>query len=367
MMKNQAGVKYYPDPNYKITKVLSIIAFYLLHLTPMKALKNTFFSLSASFFLLCLIATSCQKSVELPQTSEADPSAIFKLPFSSISSANINITGNFRTGVPLSDSERIKLKVDVIKPGNWNYKSDTINGISFSGSGILADTGQQILTLYGAGIPLAPGNILLSVKEDTALMRLTVPVLPKDTASEPVPEALYFKITIDGTQYDLTVTDDGLNQIVDMLGATEDGDTASIGTGMGPVAYPSPQGKGTISLQKGFIYDYSSATEEDFKKFFQPGSYPFAFNHTQNIGAGIIISWASSEGRHYSTFSLVSNNDQTGSFFRITGIEDGFNSSEKYFVKVKMQFRCKLYEVHTKEIKELTAGEMVTYFVKNHR
>jgi hypothetical protein len=152
-----------------------------------------------------------------------------------------------------------------------------------------------------------------------------------------------------------------------MLGATEDGDTASIGTGMGPVAYPSPQGKGTISLQKGFIYDYSSATEEDFKKFFQPGSYPFAFNHTQNIGAGIIISWASSEGRHYSTFSLVSNNDQTGSFFRITGIEDGFNSSGKYFVKVKMQFRCKLYEVHTKEIKELTAGEMVTYFVKNHR
>jgi hypothetical protein len=182
-----------------------------------------------------------------------------------------------------------------------------------------------------------------------------------------VPEGLYYKLTIDSIDYNLTVMDDGPNQIVDMLGATEDGDTASIGTGMGSKIYPSPSGMGTISLQKGFINNYSSATEEDFKKFFQPGSYPFAFNHTQNIGTGIIIFWASSNERVYSSYSTTGNNDQTGSFFRITGIEDGFNSDGKYFVKVKMKFRCKLYELQTKEMKELTAGEMVTYFVKNHR
>ena len=334
----------------------------------MKALKNLFSSFSAIFFLLCLITTSCQKSVELTVTPEVNPPlAIFKLPFSSLSSSDINVTGNFRTGVPLSDSENIRLKVDVIKPGNWNYKSDTINGISFSGSGILADTGQQILVLYGAGIPLEPGNVLLSVKEDAALMRLMVPVMPKHTESEPVPEDLYYKLTIDGTDYELAVTDDGPNQIVDMLAATASGDTASIGTGMGSKAYPSPPGMGAISLQKGFINNYSSATDENFKTFFQPGSYPYAFNHTQNIGAGIIISWTGSDDRHYSTFSLAGNTDQTGSYFKITGIEDGINSSGKYFVKVKMKFRCKLYELQTKEMKELTAGEMVTYFVKNHR
>ena len=74
----------------------------------------------------------------------------------------------------------------------------------------------------------------------------------------------------------------------------------------------------------------------------------------------MIVHWNDSDNAGWST--IIEGTDQGGSSFTITGIEDGRDNKGIYFVKVKSKFNCKLYNVRTKEMKELKDGEAVTYF-----
>jgi hypothetical protein len=115
-------------------------------------------------------------------------------------------------------------------------------------------------------------------------------------------------------------------------------------------------------LQKGFLSDYSTITEADFKNFFKPGAYPFSTKCGNNISSGIILLWADANRQGWRTITDFA--DQTGSFFTIVGVEDGHDSKGIYFVKVRARFSCKLYYPTTGEMVELTDGESVSYFKK---
>jgi hypothetical protein len=76
---------------------------------------------------------------------------------------------------------------------------------------------------------------------------------------------------------------------------------------------------------------------------------------------GFLISWNDSDSKTWSTYY---GNGQAGSYFKIVGRTEGYNSNGRYYVKVKMRFKCKLYSYPSGQMKELTNGEMVAYFVR---
>jgi uncharacterized protein (TIGR02145 family) len=59
--------------------------------------------------------------------------------------------------VPLSAEEPLVLEVSVTKPGKWSATTDTVSGVTYSGSGTFSGQGNQMISLYGSGTPLAYG------------------------------------------------------------------------------------------------------------------------------------------------------------------------------------------------------------------
>jgi hypothetical protein len=319
-------------------------------------------SLFLSSCLLLLLLASCQKSVffdiDIDIKEPKDSSAVFSLVVSDSACSAALLYGSFLEQEPLTGNENISIDVFVSKTGKWSLSTDTLNGVSFAGSGTFADVGKQVVILKALGTPATVGNYYFSVIKGSLIKIFPVSVLKSEVQTEPVPLESYFKGTIGGVPYYVESPRIGPDNIPYGPGG---GDTASFVSFVGPDEYPSPPGKGTISLQKGFLYGYAASTEADFKAFFAPGAYPFSPNKCRYfIFPGIILTWVGSDQEAWSTLKELG--DQRGSSFTIVGIEDGHDNEGKYFVKVKSRFNCKLYNYRTGEMKELTDGELVSYF-----
>jgi hypothetical protein len=109
-----------------------------------------------------------------------------------------------------------------------------------------------------------------------------------------------------------------------------------------------------------------SATKAQFKAFFAPGTYPFTADiHTIN---GVTIGWtdpsgnpgASGNDNFWSTD--LGTKDQTGSTFKIISATEYTDIAGDYYMIVKAQFNCNLYNAKTGAKKVLTNGEAVVAF-----
>lgn len=69
--------------------------------------------------------------------------------------ANTTVNGNYSTNIALTASNTVTLDATVTSAGAWSITTDTINGYSFSGNGIIPSTGTIQLTLDGSGTPMA--------------------------------------------------------------------------------------------------------------------------------------------------------------------------------------------------------------------
>lgn len=308
------------------------------------------------FCLSCLLIASCEKEPSV----QGESLAIFNLMASDSGCSVITINGSFFEGKQLTDNESIKIEVTVSQAGKWLFSSDTVNGFSFTGSGAFTDTGKQAITLKAWGTPARVGNFFFSAAKNSLKRFFSISVLKNDIPTEAVSLKSYVKATIGGVPYYVEAPTIGADNIPYAQSA---GDTASFGSFVGPGVYPNPPGTGTLSLNKGFMYHYLSSSDADFKKFFQPGAYPFSSNKCSNIVfQGIVLSWNDFNNQFWTT--LKEFGDQRGSSFTIVGIEDGYNNKGHYFVKVKSRFNCKLYNRKTGEMAELTDGEAVSFFIK---
>ncbi len=70
-------------------------------------------------------------------------------------------TGIYVAGTALNPGNTVALVVDVAAPGSYNISTTTVNGISFSASGVFTTLGQQPVILTGTGIPTVAGVYLL--------------------------------------------------------------------------------------------------------------------------------------------------------------------------------------------------------------
>ncbi len=68
------------------------------------------------------------------------------------------LAGTYTVGTALTASNTVTIGVNVTTPGTYSISIPAVNGISFTGSGSLAATGAQNVTLVASGTPGAAGN-----------------------------------------------------------------------------------------------------------------------------------------------------------------------------------------------------------------
>ena len=68
------------------------------------------------------------------------------------------IQGTYKANSPMSTSNTISLRVDATLIGNYAIATNTVNGVTFLGTGNIAAIGAQSVTLNATGTPLSSGN-----------------------------------------------------------------------------------------------------------------------------------------------------------------------------------------------------------------
>lgn len=316
--------------------------------------------LSVLFTLLLLGLISCQKEVSLevpgnPGTTGS--TAVFALVPDGSNCSDAKVTGNFYSGTALGANAKITVTVNVTKTGTWICRTAKVNGFEFVGGGEFTVTGSQAITLYGIGTPAADGISNFSIVIASASCVVPVSVINNG----PINSDIYYKATIDGVNYLQTVTDQNGYEAGSGLGGVDD---VAFGAGIYPIADPAPAGSTSMGIDKGIMHGYQSATDAAFKAFFAIGDHPYAPPGlgTYDNGNGVVVGWGDPQGGDWSSHHATLG--QAGSTFKIISVEDAYDIRGIYYIKVKMQFSCKLYNKTTGAVKQLTNGEMVAYFGK---
>jgi hypothetical protein len=124
-------------------------------------------------FTIRLGVSKCTTSIRVYDSS---------LPASYFLSATNNncisdsVYGVYIKGTATDTSNKIAVYLNVIIPGSYNIHTDTINGYSFSGNGILPNTGVHTVFLKASGTPLQANINTFIVKADSSVCTLTVNV-----------------------------------------------------------------------------------------------------------------------------------------------------------------------------------------------
>jgi hypothetical protein len=253
-------------------------------------------------------------------------------------------------------NKKIRLKVQVKNKGKWNYRTNEMNGYYFAGSGNFSSKDQQIITLTGYGTPQQFGKDRFILKHNGTDISYDVHVLDNQVQFDWIPSYLYFAGKVDGQDIFINppyTVDNAPNA----YSGIDSFSFAAYASGV----YPYDPGSGSLGIQKdllaapGGIY-----SEQDFKNFFLPGAYPFGSPNCRLNG--ITVFWIDQQNELWTTY--YGSADQGGSSFKITAIEDGYDSNGGYYVKVFIRFNCKLYHYPTNQMKLLTDGQGVICFKK---
>lgn len=138
-------------------------------------LKSVFFTIAAALFF-----TSCNRELSfengaIPAGSDSSGgTAVYTFVGGSGSCTDAVISGAYTAGVVLTSSNMIVLQVNVSTIGTYILSTNTVNGISFNGSGSFTTTGVQTITLAGAGTPATPGIFNFSVGSNGCLVGVTI-------------------------------------------------------------------------------------------------------------------------------------------------------------------------------------------------
>lgn len=313
--------------------------------------------------LLSLLFAGCakEKSFELPTDPGTDipvpagDGAVFGFVAAGVTCSDAKASGTFLTGKILDTDAQVTVTVNVTRKGNWTVTSNVVNGILVMGSGTFTQTGMQVLTLRASGLPQTAGvnNILLSTGTANCNVAITVSGSVSNT------DGYYYKMTVGGQVYQQAATDDNHYVPGAGMGGVDDVTISASLSYSYEYGQDPPAGSTAIDVTIGVMHNYMKATDKDFTDFFTPGNYSYVKDF--NGAKGVSIGWTDPQGENWNT--QAGSADQTGSTFTIISAVDAkaFNG---FYLKTKMQFKCKLYNVKTGAMKEVTNGEMVGTFGK---
>lgn len=84
-----------------------------------------------------------------------------------MSCGSATVNGVYKVGTVLTASNTITLPINVTNTGSYTITTNTVNGISFSGSGTFSAIGNQNITLYGNGTPSSTTVTILTITSDS--------------------------------------------------------------------------------------------------------------------------------------------------------------------------------------------------------
>lgn len=108
--------------------------------------------------------------------------------------ANIVPNGTYTQGVALGSSNTVQVEVNVATAGNYTIATNTVNGVSFSGTGNFTTTGVQNVILTGTGTPIDSALFTYSVSFKSSTCDFQIRYLP-GTTPPPPPVGDYFPTT----------------------------------------------------------------------------------------------------------------------------------------------------------------------------
>ena len=132
----------------------------------MKYLRSFLLFLSAAF-----IISSCQKELSFEEGT-----ARGSLKKASGDCLGANQVGTFKKDTLLTASNYVDIQVDILQTGTYVIKTDTLNGYSFSATGIVAVEGVNTIRLLASGRPVAPALDVFTVKFDTTSCQINIVV-----------------------------------------------------------------------------------------------------------------------------------------------------------------------------------------------
>lgn len=328
-----------------------------MRITPLPRHTWSLYLLILSVFFI----VSCKKeqSFEAGNDVGLSGTAVFTLVPSGNDCSDATTTGTYTAGQATTVTELVLLTVNVTAPGTWAYKTPTVNGFSFSGSGEFGATGDQLIALVASGTPAVAGITSFPLKIGSVDCSFDISV--GTTSNEP-PGELYYKATIGGVNYTESVT--ATNDYIAGSGLSGQ-DVVSFSASIEPLSSPRPAGSTAMIVDKGMLSGYMQASDATVKNFFGVNSYSYAppgISPYQN-GNGVIITWIDKAGELWTSFHATQA-QPAGSSFKIISVEDAPDLTGTYYVKVKMQFSCTLYKANGGGTVTLTDGEMVAYFGK---
>ena len=119
--------------------------------------------------------STCTFSITvLPSSSGA---AVYTLNNTAGACSGATYAGTYDAGAPLTSSNIVLVNVTVLTPGTYTITTNTVNGISFSGTGTFTAAGApQPVALTGTGTPVASGifNFTATAGLSTCTFSITV-------------------------------------------------------------------------------------------------------------------------------------------------------------------------------------------------
>lgn len=87
------------------------------------------------------------------------------------------LAGTYQQGINFNTGNTVQIQVNVSTPGVYHIKSDTVNGVSFSGTGIVGTPGLHNVKLTGTGTPLNSGLQNFSVTFNNSICSFPITFL----------------------------------------------------------------------------------------------------------------------------------------------------------------------------------------------
>jgi hypothetical protein len=120
-----------------------------------------------------LLEVSCAKEYSY----EGGPVSLGYLVKDSLGNCSYTtVQGDYKTGIPFTDSNFLQVVVHIGRKGRYNISSNQQNGYSFSASGNLTDTGVAQVKLFASGKPLKAGIDIFTIMYDSSLCQVAVAV-----------------------------------------------------------------------------------------------------------------------------------------------------------------------------------------------
>ncbi|MGC4036306.1 MAG: hypothetical protein QM764_10105 [Chitinophagaceae bacterium] len=134
--------------------------------TPLAAGTNNFF--------ISFDSSSCYVPVTVLPAGTSN--AVFTLSGAGSACMNSVVAGTYAPGVALTADNKVTIEVNVSTIGTYSITTTAVNGMTFSGTGVLTATGTQHIVLTGTGTPVNAESSVISITAGSSSCTFTIKV-----------------------------------------------------------------------------------------------------------------------------------------------------------------------------------------------